>query len=80
MRKNTVEIAILLDFFGKLLTDKQQHYMDLYYNEDFSLSEISALEGVTPQAVRDALKRSEFTLLDIEEKTGLVARFRNHTD
>jgi len=75
MEKHTVELALLLDFYGGLLTEKQKTYMELYYNEDFSLSEIARLNGITPQGVRDVIARGEATLREVERKTGLIQRF-----
>jgi len=75
MAKQTVELALLLDFYGGLLTEKQREYMELYYNEDFSLSEIAGLNGITPQGVRDVITRGETTLREVERKTGLIQRF-----
>jgi len=75
MEKRTVEIALLLDFYGGLLTEKQREYIELYYNEDFSLAEIARLGGITPQGVRDVIRRGETMLRDVEEKTGLIQRF-----
>jgi len=80
MEKQTVEMALLLDFFGELLTEKQRYYMELYYNEDFSLAEIADLGAITPQGVRDAILRGETTLREIEEKTGLMARSHQIAD
>ena len=75
MEKRTVEMALLLDFYGELLTKKQREYLDLYYNEDFSLTEIAKLGGITPQGVRDVIQRGGAILQDVEAKTGLLARF-----
>ena len=75
MKKQTVELALLLDFYGGLLTDKQRAYMELYYNEDFSLAEIARENDITPQGVRDVIARGERTLREVERKTGLIARF-----
>ena len=80
MEKRTVEIALLLDFFGELLTEKQREYLDLYYNEDFSLAEIAALGGITPQGVRDVIRRGEHILRNAEAKTGLLLRFGQVSD
>jgi len=80
MEKQTVEMALLLDFFGELLTEKQRYYMELYYNEDFSLAEIARLGAITPQGVRDAILRGEITLREMEEKTGLMARSHQVAD
>ena len=75
MEKQTVELALLLDFYGGLLTEKQRAYMELYYNEDYSLTEIARENGITPQGVRDVISRGETMLREVERKTGLVARF-----
>ena len=69
-----VYLSLLLDFYGQLLTEKQREYADLYYNENLSLSEIAENDGISRQAVRDALLRAETMLRSTEEKTGLVAR------
>ena len=67
-----LEIAGLLDCYGEMLTQKQHDFLDYYYNEDLSLSEIAANEGITRQGVRDAIKRAETQLFDMENKLGLV--------
>lgn len=74
MAKN-LEISILLDFYGEMLTEKQRDFLDLYYNEDLSLSEIAQNEGITRQGVRDAIKRAEAQMFDMESKLGLCAKF-----
>lgn len=53
---NNVEITILLDFYGDMLTAKQRDFINLYYNDDLSLAEIAENEGITRQGVRDAIK------------------------
>ncbi|PWM25111.1 MAG: DNA-binding protein [Oscillospiraceae bacterium] len=68
-------ITVLYDFYGDLLTEKQQEVIELYYNEDLSLAEIAALSGITRQGVRDSIKRAEGQLTDFEEKLGLAQRF-----
>lgn len=75
MSKNTLEMTMLFDFYGELLTEKQREYFDLYYNDDLSLSEIAENDNITRQGVRDILRRAENTLSDTEHKTGLVKRF-----
>ncbi len=74
MPKN-LEISLLLDFYGEMLTPKQREVAELYHNEDLSLAEIAQHSGITRQGVRDSIKRAEFQLLDYEEKLGLYARF-----
>ena len=74
MAKN-LQVPLLLDFYGEMLTDKQRDFIDLYYNEDLSLAEIAENEGITRQGVRDSVKRAEAQLFDMEEKLHLAKRF-----
>ncbi len=74
MEKN-VEISLLFSFYGRMLTDRQADTVDLYYNEDLSLSEVGAELGISRQGVRDNLKRAEAILYDTESRLGLVNRF-----
>ena len=73
MEKN-IKIGILLDTYGRLLTDKQYQLLDDYYNNDLSLSEIAENEGITRQAVRDNLKKGENKLFEYEEKLGFMKK------
>ena len=75
MAKN-LEITILLDFYGDMLTPKQREFLDYYYNQDLSLAEIAANVGITRQGVRDAIKRAECQLTDMEQRLKLVERFK----
>lgn len=70
------EIAMLLDFYGELLTEKQRETMDLYYNEDLSLAEIAEPLNISRQGVRDSIKRGEKQLMELEDTLGLAKRFR----
>ena len=65
---NNIEISMLLDLYGETLTTKQRDYLNFYYNDDLSLSEIAENEGITRQGVRDAIKRAEALLFDMESK------------
>ena len=67
MEKN-VEISILLEIYGKLLTEKQLEILTDYYNNDLSLSEIAENNNITRQAVRDIIKKGENKLFELEEK------------
>ena len=70
------EIALLLDFYGGCLTEKQRQAAEMYFQEDLSLGEIALLTGITRQGVRDCLKKAENALFEMEEKTGLAQRHR----
>jgi len=72
-----VEISMLLQIYGKLLTEKQNKILDYYYNEDFSLSEIAENEGITRQAVRDIIKKGERKLFEYEEKLLIMKKTVN---
>lgn len=69
-----VEISILCEIYGKLLTKKQLNILDNYYNLDLSLSEIAENEGITRQAVRDIIKKGENKLFEFEEKLGIMKK------
>lgn len=75
MRDPAFHMTMLYDFYGDLLTERQREFYDLYYNEDFSLAEIAENAGITRQGVRDVLVRAEAILTEMEDKTGIVARF-----
>ena len=69
-----VEIGLLFEQYKELLTDKQREIVSLYYEEDYSLGEIS--ENVSRQGVYDTLKRSEKILKDYENKLHLVEKIQ----
>lgn len=72
----TFEMALLCDYYGGMLTQKQQEYLDLRYNQDMSLGEIAEFLGVSRQAVFDNLSRTEAQLRRMEEKIGCIRRDR----
>ncbi|AET70096.1 hypothetical protein Desor_4692 [Desulfosporosinus orientis DSM 765] len=67
--------ALLVDFYGPLLTEKQRNVWDLHYQQDLSLTEIAEVENISRQAIHDLLKRTERILSEYEDKLGLVERF-----
>ena len=71
----TQRLALLLDFYGSLLTTRQTEILDIYLNEDYSLSEIAEHLNVSRQAVYDAVKNGIAALEDFELKLGLVQQF-----
>ncbi len=76
MVTKNLHISYLLDFYGDALTEKQREVMEQYYNDDLSLAEIAENFGITRQGVRDAIKRGEGTVLELEEKIGFARRYR----
>ncbi|MFA6948614.1 MAG: sigma factor-like helix-turn-helix DNA-binding protein [Eubacteriales bacterium] len=81
MAERSVELSILLDFYGDVLSDRQREAVRLWCDEDLSLSEISSVCGITRAGVRDRILKSEAILRVLEDKLGLVRRFsdRDHT-
>lgn len=75
MRSKSIEMVLLFDCYGEMLTEKQRELFDLYYNEDFSLTELAEHAGISRQAAHDSIKRAEHSLTDMEQKLGLVKRF-----
>lgn len=78
--EKTLQMNTLFDFYGPLLTNKQQEYLKLYYADDYSLGEISEAFNVSRQAVYDNIRRSETILLNYEDKLHLVADFDQRQD
>ncbi|MCL1820924.1 MAG: DNA-binding protein [Oscillospiraceae bacterium] len=76
MKDNPVTMALLLDFYGGSLTEKQRDYFEQYHCADLSLSEISENEGITRQGVRDVISRTEAILKEMELNLGLVDKHK----
>lgn len=70
-----LNMSLLLDFYGDVLSPKQREAMDLFYNGDLSLSEISEITGITRQGVRDRIVKGEEIISSLEENLGLCSRF-----
>lgn len=75
MKNQAYRMALLFDFYGDTLTERQKEFYDLYYNEDLSLSEIAENYGISRQGVRDVIVRAEASLTELEDKTGIIRRF-----
>ena len=71
---DALEMALLFDTYGGMLTDKQRECFDMRYNQDLSLGEIADMMGVSRQAVNDNLKKTEALLRRMEENIGSVKR------
>ena len=71
---DALQMALLFDYYGELLTDRQRMCFDLRHNQDLSLAEIAEELNVSRQGVHDNLSRAEALLMNMEEKTGCVRR------
>ena len=83
MFEKDLKIGLLLDFYGDVLSERKRTVLDYYYNDDLSLSEISAEIGISRQGVREMIKKAEEELRFYEEKLGLAGRFeeaQKHAD
>jgi len=76
MLEKISHVVLLKDFYGPLLTEKQQNVLHMHYENDWSLSEIASNMNTSRQAVYDLLKRSESLLEEYEQKLGLVEKFQ----
>ena len=75
-----MKVAYLLDFYGNLFGDKQRGILEMYYQEDMSLSEIASVAGITRQGVYDNIRRGEKEILSMESKLCLMDRFMEISD
>ena len=71
---DALEMTLLFDYYGDLLTERQRMCFDLRHNQDLSLAEIAEELNVSRQGVHDNLSRAEALLRNMEEKTGCVRR------
>ena len=71
---DAVEMLLLFDYYGDMLTERQRMCLDLRYNQDLSLAEIAEELGVSRQGVHDNITRAEAHLQKMEQKTGCVRR------
>ena len=75
MFEKNMRIAYLLDFYEDLLDEHIQGVMRAYYDDDLSLAEIAAGEGISRQGVRHLIKKGEETLEFYEGKLHLADRY-----
>ncbi len=71
---DALKMALLFDYYGDLLTERQRQCFDMRYNQDLSLAEIAQELQVSRQGVHDNLQRAEALLTNMEQKTGYVSR------
>ena len=74
--EKTNQVNLLIDVYGNLMTEKQQRYLSMYYEEDLSLSEIAEILEVSRNAVYDQLKRALQSLEQYENLLGLLAKHK----
>ena len=72
---DSVQVCLLLDFYGQLLTERTREILELRYQEDMSLAEIAEDLGISRQAAHDAIHRGVDSLSEYEDKLKLVERF-----
>lgn len=72
--EKNMKFPLLLDTYGVLLTERKREILDYYYNDDYSLSEISELTGISRQGVRDSIKKSEEEIYGYESKLKIVEK------
>ena len=66
-----IEVIELYDVYQDLLTNKQKEYLEAYYYNNYSITEISENMRVSRNAVHDQLKRTVHKLYDYETKLEL---------
>ena len=71
---DAIEIVLLYDYYGDLLTDRQKECFEMRYYQDLSLGEIASELGISRQGVHENLSRAEALLRNMEEKTGCARR------
>ena len=71
---SAIDMILLYDYYGDLLTDRQKECFELRYYQDLSLGEIGEELGISRQGVHDNLSRAEALLRNMEAKTGCASR------
>lgn len=76
----TLRMNYLFDFYQSLLTNKQKNYLELFYLQDYSLSEIADTFEVSRQAVYDNIRRTGDLVEYYESKLRLYQRFEKRRE
>ena len=71
---SAIDMILLYDYYGGMLTEKQRQCYSMRYEQDLSLGEIASELGISRQGVHDNLSRTEALLKNMEAKTGCVSR------
>lgn len=80
MDSDKARVCVLYDIYGELLPSSVSDFIDLYYNNDLSLSEIAENTGISRQGVRDGLVRGCRLLNEYESKLGLYEKYKENND
>ena len=75
--KEVVELSMLYDFYGELLSENARYAFTGYVLEDMTLAELSEETGVSRQGIYDLVKRTVSKLRGYENKLRLVEKFEN---
>lgn len=76
MFEKIIEMGLLFDFYGQLLTQKQKQILGMYCNDNYTMVEIAEELSVSRQAIYDSIKKAEKILCDYEDKLGLTHKFQ----
>lgn len=74
MFEKDMTIPLLMDLYGQVLSDRKRELLDYYYNEDYSLAEISEITGISRQGIRESVKKSEAELRALDTSLQLIKR------
>ena len=72
---DNIHVALLYDFYGELLNERQREIMESRLYDDLTLTEIAETEGVTKQAVSDMIRKCEAKLSEYEDRLKLLEKF-----
>lgn len=78
--EKNVQVSMLLEIYGVLLTEKQHSFLDDYYNNDLSLAELAENYNITRQAARDNIKKGERKLFEFEEKLNIMDNMKKQQE
>ena len=71
---SAIDLILLYDYYGDLLTQRQKECFEMRYYQDLSLGEIGEELGISRQGVHENLSRAEALLRNMEAKTGCAVR------
>ena len=72
---SALDMILLYDYYGDLLTQRQRECFEMRYNQDLSLGEIGEILGISRQGVHEAVKTASGQLIKYEETLGIARRY-----